>query len=164
MKIETTIDSLKLAKPMLMDYIAICHQLPDDQRHQWAALNGEPYDPETVALEVASRAGPRWVLVDQCGVPVMLGGFQMLAPGVWQDWLLSTELAWTRYPKAATRVCRQQINLMLETEAHRVQATCLASRQRVRDWYRLVGYQYEGRLRRAAANGEDVVIYARVRE
>lgn len=152
-----------LVKPMLADYVVICHQLPEDERRQFEALSdGEPYDPERHAITLASTPGPRWALVGTNGEALAIGGFTYIRPLVWQDWLIGTPAAWTHHWRTISKHCRRMLDRMLETEAHRIQCVSLADRTAAHHWYRVLGYEREGVLRCYGANGEDAVMFSRV--
>jgi RimJ/RimL family protein N-acetyltransferase len=152
----------QLVQPLLIDFVRICHELSDDERRQWVALSdGQPFDPEAMAIQLAAAAGPRWALVQADGAPLVIGGFSYLRPGVWQDWLIGTPSAWETHWRAISKHCRRVIDRMLETEAHRIQCISLADRTRAHAWYRVLGYRQEGLLRGYGANGEDAIMFAR---
>lgn len=157
---------LTLVKPMLADFLYVCHQLPDAQRRQFEILNGvDAYDPERSALDLASRIGPKWAVVKQDGQPVAVGGLNMVIPGVWQDFLISTEECWQQYAKSVTRFVDDiAAQLLVSGEARRIQAVTLATNTQIRGWYELIGMNYEGTLRAYGAHGEDAVMYARTGE
>ena len=160
------IPGLQLAKPMLTDFAYVAHNLPLDQRQQWEALSdGQPFDAEDMATHLAAAHGPRWLVLTDEGHPIIIGGFTYLRPGVWQDWLISTPEAWTTHWRAASKLCRRMIDAMFEgDDTHRIQCVALADREAARKWYRILGYEFEGTLRRYGAHGEDAVMYARVKD
>lgn len=153
----------KLAKPTLLDFLYVAHHMGAEQREQYKVLTGREFDADTHAAEVFTGIGPRWVYPDEGGVPICIGGFRNLGPGAWADWLITRDDAWEKHAKSVTQVCRATIELMLTTEARRVQAICQSSRSKVRAWYRLIGYEHEGTIRSLGVNGEDFEMYARVR-
>lgn len=158
------VNLLTLTKPLLADYIYIAHHMPEDQRRQWSALgDGKPFDPETMAICLASRSGPRWTLVEPDGTPVVLGGFDMIREGVWQDFMIGTEDGWRKHWRGITKHSKRVMDLMLNTEAHRLQCVALADRTMARKWFAAVGLEYEGTLRGYGYNGEDAVMYARIK-
>jgi hypothetical protein len=155
-----------LTTPTLSDFVLVCHHLPAEQRYMFKALGGFPhYDADAVALELAARNGPKWALIhDGTHQPIGIGGLTCIAPGVWSDFLITVAGAWRTYPNVITRHVRRALVAAFATDdVRRVQAITLASAERVRAWYRLIGFEYEGCLRAYAANGEDAVIYARVK-
>lgn len=153
-----------LSKPLLLDYVYITHRLPYDQQRQWEALTGTPFEAERMALSLASRLGPRWALIDTDETPLAIGGYEMLREGVWQDWLIGTEDAWRTRWRSITKHCRRMMDLMLRHEAHRLQTIALAERTAAHKWFGALGLEYEGTLRGYGYNGEDCVIYSRVRK
>lgn len=155
--------SPELGKPLLLDYVYVAQRLPEDQRRQWEALSdGTPFDPERMAVSLAARIGPKWVLFLPDSTPLAIGGYDMLREGVWQDWLIGTEDAWANHWRAITKHCRRVMDYMLRHEAHRLQTIALADRFMAFKWFGALGLQLEGTLRGYGHNGEDCVIYSRV--
>lgn len=153
-----------LTKPLLADYLFIAHHLPEDQQRQASALSdGSPYDPERFALAMACRVGPKWALVQQDGTPVAIGGYDMIRPGVWQDYLIGTVDGWKHYWRSITKHCNQVMAFMLKEEAWRLQCVALADRTMAHKWFKAVGLEYEGTLRNYGAAGEDCFMFSRVR-
>jgi hypothetical protein len=162
---ERPIEGLALVKPRLIDYLWICTHLPEVQRRQYEALTDcAKFDVERVAMSFALRAGPQWALVKQDGTPIAVGGYDMIRNGVWQDFLLTTDEAWTHHAIAVTRACRKIMATMLDGHAHRLQAILLADRADVRKWYRLLDLKFDGDLPGFGAHGEDAVIYSRIKQ
>ncbi|MGH8259279.1 MAG: hypothetical protein ACREUG_06265 [Steroidobacteraceae bacterium] len=153
-----------LVAPTILDFISVCRQLPADERRQLEAFEGAPYVADEVAVRFAASAGPRWALVTAPGAqPVIIGGFTWVRQGVWQDWLLSTPAAWDQHWRTVSKVCRRIMDRMVGNEAHRLQCIALADRTSAHAWYRILKYDFEGRLRKFGAKGEDAVVYGRVR-
>jgi hypothetical protein len=148
--------------PGLVDFLQVAHKLPEDEREQYEAFAGEPFNPERVAAAYSLRPGPRWVLVAG-GEPIVVAGFDMIRPGVWQDWLFSTPEAWTVHWRSVTKISRRVMDAMLRTSAHRLQCVSLASRIHAHRWYRPLGLELEGTLRGYGVNGEDALIFSRLR-
>jgi hypothetical protein len=93
----------------------------------------------------------------------VVAGFDQIRPGVWQDWLLSTPAAWDKYWRSVTKISRRVMDEMLQQGAHRLQCVSLASRIHAHRWYRPLGLEREGLLRAYGVNGEDAVMYSRLR-
>ncbi len=148
--------------PVLADFLLVCGQMPPDEREQYEAFSGEPYDPEKVAAVYSLRAGPSWVLVADSH-PIVIAGFDMIRPGVWQDWMFSTPAAWDKYWRTVTKTCRKVMDAMLRSEAHRLQCVSLASRVHAHRWYKPIGLRLEGTLQGYGVNGEDALMFARLR-
>lgn len=148
--------------PSLVDFLQVTSQLPPDERAQYEAFTGEKFDPERVAAAYAYTPCPQWVI---CAgqEPIVVAGFTQLRPGVWQDWLLSTPAAWSQHWRGVTKIARRVMDLMLRTDAHRLQCVSLASRIDAHRWYRPLGLVREGTLHGYGANGEDAIMFARLR-
>lgn len=134
-----------------------------DEREQHEAFSGRPYDYEDFAAELHLRHGPRWLLATEDG-PVAAAGFTMIRPGVWQDWMVSTDSAWVPGTwQGVTRHARRVMDLMLQGGAHRLQCVSLASRIHAHRWYRPLGLEQEGVLHAYGVNGEDAIMFYRLR-
>lgn len=148
--------------PKLGDFYTVCTRLPEDEREQFEAFSGEKFDPERIAAAYSLRAGPSWVLTAD-GFPLLVAGFDMIRPGVWQDWLFSTPEAWDRHWRTVTKYCRRAMDAMLRSGAHRLQCVSLASRIHAHRWYRPLGLELEGTLRGYGVHGEDALMFSRLR-
>lgn len=149
--------------PKLIDFLQVLGKLPDDEVDQFEAFTGEKFDVERVASVYSLREGPAWVLTVE-GQPIVIAGFDMLRPGVWQDWLFSTPVAWEKHWRLVTKMSRKVMDAMLQSGAHRLQCVSLASRIHAHRWYRPLGLRLEGTLHGYGVNGEDALIFARLRD
>jgi len=85
-------------------------------------------------------------------------------PGVVDAWLAGTLEDWQRHGRAFTRICRRQVERVLACGVHRVQVAALASRTAAHEWYeRGLGMQREGVLRGHFADGQDAIMFSRIR-
>lgn len=148
--------------PKIVDILPVCFNLRADEREQIEASTGQPYDAETFAVQIANKLGPSWYMREEpSGAIIALAGFDMIRPGVWQDWMCGTDRAWDAYGRQLTRATIKAMNAMLETEAHRLQCMSLASRIQAHSWYAVLGLAPEGTLKGYGANGEDFIMFAR---
>lgn len=151
-------------RPTLSDILLICDRLPEDEREQWEAFTGHPFDRDTMALSIASKSGPSWVLCLD-GQPLCAAGYDYVRPGVWQDWMINTPEAFGRHWRTTTKHVKRGMDAMLDqTDAHRLQCVSLASRIHAHRWYAVLGLAPEGTLRAYGANGEDAIMFARVKD
>jgi hypothetical protein len=149
--------------PGLGDFLAVCLRLPEDEREQFEVFTGEAYDAARVAAAFSLRDGPSWVVMDG-KIPIIVAGFDMIRPGVWQDWLFSTPEAWDAlHWRSVTKICKKAMDALLRTDAHRLQCVSLASRIHAHRWYRPLGLTLEGTLRGYGVNGEDALMFSRLR-
>ena len=150
-------------EPRLLDFLMVCRHLPDDEIEQFEAFTGQKYDPDEVAALYHLRPGPKWVLTAD-GEPIVIAGFDMLRPGVWQDWLFSVPAAWEPANwRFVTKTSRRVMDAMLQGTAHRLQCISLASRVHAHRWYRPLGLELEGTLRSYGIHGEDAKMFSRLR-
>ena len=149
--------------PRPMDYLHVCFRLNEDERDQIEAFTGRGYDPEDTAIAHVHKA-PAWMLCED-NEPYCIAGFDMLRPGVWQDWLLSTPKAWDqKHWRSTTRHVKRVMDAMMKTEAHRLQCVSLASRIHAHKWYAVLGLAPEAPLKAYGAHGEDAIMFARLRD
>lgn len=147
----------------LVEMLRICYALPSDEREQWEAFAGRAYDAEAVAAEFHLRPGPKWTIMEG-ELPVLAAGFTELRDGVWQDWALTTPVAWeSRRWMTVTKIVRRVMDGMLQDHGHRLQCVSLASRIQAHRWYRVLGLELEGTLRAYGVHGEDALMFSRLR-
>ena len=154
--------------PLLLDFIKVCINMPQDEREQLESFTGEKYDIDRAALGNYSVAGPKWVIKAD-DEPICIGGFVPQRPGVYRDFMLTTPAAWEKHWFAVTRIARKAMDSMLLSKtAHRLEcvapASRLAYRPCIEKWYKLLGYTREAPLWRYCADGSDAVIFSRVRQ
>jgi hypothetical protein len=150
--------------PTLFDFIEVCYALPEDEREQFATLSGKPYDPNVVAAQYFLRDCPKWVLCAD-DKPLCVAGFDYVRPGVWQDWMFSTPAAWSpAHWRTVTKNVRKVMDGMLVKDAHRLQCISLKSRIQAHKWYRVLGLVLEGELEGYGINGENALVFKRMKE
>lgn len=149
------------ADPTVLDFLMVCQDLRADERAQIEASTGEPYDFKAIVASTCNAPAPRWVVLED-GKPIALIGYTEQRPGVWRDWMMSTDAVWKK-PIAITRICRRIMETMEKGGAHRLECVSLATRVDAHRWYRSVGLKFEGILRKWGANGEDAMMFARLR-
>lgn len=164
-------------EPWLTDFIQVCAQMPQDEREQIEALTGEKYGVDAAAVGNFTVPGPKWVIKVGSterqmaageGMPIIVGGFVPQRPGVYRDFLLTTPLAWESYGYQVTRICRRLMDDVLRSpHVHRLEcivpAARVESRPELAKWYKVLGYNKEGRHFGYCANGADAISYSRVR-
>lgn len=153
--------------PLLLDFVKVCINMPADERAQLEAMSGEPYDIDGAAVGNYTAPGPKWVIKAD-GEPIIIGGFVPRRPGVWQDFLLTTPVAWEKHWFPVTRICRRIMDAMfISGQAHRLEcivpAPRIAERPILEKWYRILGYNKEGLHYGYCANGADAISYSRVK-
>lgn len=154
--------TLRLAPPLLADFVRIAATMRPDERAQFVALSGlADYDAEAAARALTCITGPAWVAVDDDGRAVLAGGFDPLRPGVYEAWLAGSLEDWQAHGRSFTRICARAIKQLLAGGAHRIQTCALATRTEAHAWYEALGFVREGVLRGYGAHGEDFVMYAR---
>lgn len=150
------------SNPSLIDFLQVLSRLPADEIEQIEAFSGAPFNVEKVAALYSLREGPKWVLCAD-NRPIAIAGFDMIRPGVWQDWMFSTPEAWTDHWRTVTKHVRRVMEVMLREDAHRLQCVSLASRTAAHKWYGVLKLEREGVLRDYGVNREDAIMFSRVR-
>ena len=152
--------------PLLLDFIKVCLNMPQDEREQLEAFTGEKYDVDGAAIGNFTVPGPKWVIKADDEV-LCIGGFVPQRPGVYRDFMLTTPAAWEKHWFPITRVARKALDSMLLNGAHRLEcivpAARLAYRPEIEKWYSVLNYKKEALLWRYCANGADAVMFSRVR-
>lgn len=153
--------------PLLLDFIRVALEMPQDERDQLEAYTGMPFDIDGCAIGNFSAPGPKWVIKSD-DRPIVIGGFVSERPGVYRDFLLTTPDAFSEHWFKVTRICRRIMDAMLiSKQAHRLECITpmlrLSSRPELEKWYKILGYNKEGVLHGYCANGADAVIFSRVK-
>lgn len=153
-----------LCRPSHLLYL--CERIRDDEREQYMALSfTDTYDAEEAALVFANKGGMKFTVLDSDGFPAAAGGYEEVAPGVWQSWMVGTPDGWRREWRAMTKATRWLIDGLFQMGARRLQTNTLADRADAIRWYEKgLGLTYEGTLRGYGKGGEDVAQFARLRE
>lgn len=158
--------ALRLAEPIVEDYAYLCKRMRPDEIEQHRALRGgAPFDADRAARELCEVRGPTYSLIDASGRPVAASGFDYLRPGVYECWAIGTVEGWERHWRAFTLTANRIMRGMLAGDVHRIQTVALASRTKAMEWYeRGLDMQREGVLRGYFSDGQDGVLFARVRK
>lgn len=148
--------------PSVVDFLMVCTELQADEIEQFEAFTGEAFDAHRLAAAYSLRPGPAWAICAD-GKTIAVAGFDQIRPGVWQDWMFSTPVAWSDHWRGLTKIARKVMDGMLQGGAHRLQCVSLASRVHAHRWYRPLGLVREGTLHGYGVNGEDAIMFARLR-
>lgn len=154
-----------LVEPTLADVLRMAVGARADERAQWTAVTGDEWDADRIAVDHFTRAGIKYALVDEStNEAIVVGGYSMIGPQVWQSWMIGTPENWEAHWFAITKHTRRVMDGLLKSGARRLQTTALASRERAIHWYtKGLGMQQEGVMRGFGVNGEDVAIFARLK-
>lgn len=147
------------------DLFYVCKRMTEDERAQYEAMTGAPFDYRESALYFANLPGIKFTYLDDQDVPVCCGGYHEVSAGVWQSWMACTDEAFANHWRGITRHSRRVMQMLFDNGIRRLQTNALAGRKSARKWYEAgLKLTHEGTMRGFAANGEDVVIYAKVKE
>jgi len=160
------IPEIRIGVPLVEDFARIARNLRPDEIEQFVAFTGAPgYKPDVLARTLLATPGTSYVLVDRTNLPIAIGGFEPLRPGVWQTWGIGTLDGWAKHWRAITKQSRRQMDYLFANGAHRIEIIALVSRHDAHRWYEEgLLMQCEGTLKGYCANGADAVMYARTME
>lgn len=148
----------------LADLLFLARDMREDDWEQARALHGD-MTPDELAARLMVKAGPKFTLLDAEGKPIIAGGYEPVADGVMQSWMLGTMDGWKLHWREITKASLWMMEALLESGVRRLQTTVLASRTLTCRWYtKSLRMQPEGVWRRYGRGGEDVAIFARVSE
>lgn len=153
---------LSLRDCNLADLWLVCSKLRQYDIDEFLASTGAPsWNFETMAGAMYSKVGPRFCLSFDNGDPVACAGFDELAPGSWQAWLLGTEEGWKHHWRAITKGVVDGFDRLFESGARRIQIHTLESRKDAIRWYeKSLRMRAEGVWREYGSGGENFALYA----
>lgn len=116
----------------------------------------------TLTLEMANalkEVGPCFTGRDaDTGHILGCAGMWLRHNGVGESWGLVARSASGKEMLAITRAVRHFLDARME---HRISGTCISGWIAGQRWLRLLGFEYEGTMRRYTEDGRDVDLYAR---
>ena len=154
-----------LAQVKMVDLLRICQDARPDEKEQYEALVGVKWDTEIVVNDLFNRTGTKFSLMRD-NLPIAVCGWEPLIPGVWQAWMVGTMDNWDKYWRSITKLCRETIDIMFSLEGtRRLQIAVLSSREKTCEWYiRGMKFHYESTMKKFGMDGQDMSIYAKLRE
>lgn len=144
----------------------VCGQMREDEQLQYMVCTGATeYDPQEAARNFINCDGIKFTLVDDDGMPVVIGGYTQPGLGRWSSWMAGTDAGWGQHWVSITRAARWLMSELIRTGARRIETVALASRTKANEWHeRSLGLKLEGVARKYGQNGEDLAVYAWVQE
>ncbi len=118
-------------------------------------------DGDGLGIPPEDEVGFGWTMKKE-GRPIGCGGFLDIGQGIGLVWvMLSDEVR--GHGTKLSRFARKATDIAFETMGwHRIQAAVRCDRPEYQRWARLMGFECEGRLRKAAPDKTDLYLYARV--
>lgn len=158
----------KLGHPNMMELLRVCCTPQADEVEQYIALTGEDWIVDDVAAALYAKDGIKLVIMtdNDESEPIAVGGFDLIAPGVWQSWMICVEGAWDKYAVEITNHCNAIIENMFEqADTRRIQTLALTSREQACKWYvKGLRMTQESVAKQFGTAGEDVACFVRFRE
>lgn len=153
--VETTLEHL----------VYLCRRMRPDEWDQIRAFY-DIDDPDQVAAMIYAKASAKFTVLHEDGTPAVAGGWDCIAPGVWQAWMVGTLVGWERQWRSITKASRWMMATMFERGiARRMEMQSIASRVCAHQWY-IDGLKmrFEGVKYGFGRNGEDVHFFGVLRE
>lgn len=153
-------------RPAHLVYLAE-YMRPDEQR-QFTAATGFVFEPNVAAqwlVNTAARSGAFAVTILRSdGLPAAAGGFEPVAPGVWQSWMVGSQEGWAEQWRSLTKATLWLMERIFSGGAHRLQTCATTEREKAIEWFeRSLGFKLEGVFRHYGPAGEDIAHFARLR-
>ncbi len=107
------------------------------------------------------EVGFGWTM-KKAGRPIGCGGFLDIGQGIGLVWVMLSDevrghgVKLCRFARTATEIAFEEMGW------HRIQAAVRCDRPEYQRWARMMGFECEGRLRKAAPDKTDLYLYARV--
>lgn len=140
----------------------VCEHMRQSSRDEMF-LASPHEDPLVLANVLNTRPGISWVEYHE-GLPAAIIGAWPMHPGVWGLYGLGTD----HYAAVLKKVTRHGLQVMLPaiwaTGAHRLQALSPATHEENHRWMLRLGAAEEATLRHYGKNGEDVKVFAWLKE
>jgi hypothetical protein len=156
---------MRLFKPSLADLLVLAYCPRQDEVQQYEAIYGRKWEADAVAHDLYGRPGVKFCLRDENDSPICAAGFDQISPGVWHDWMIGTQDGWDNHWMTITKAGRKIIDTLFEDGAVRIQTAAIESRALACKWYvKGLKMRYAGTVPGYAANGDNVVLYERLRE
>jgi hypothetical protein len=139
----------------------LVEHMREDEIEQFKALAyRDEFNSDEAATLFLSKQGPKFTLLGKDGIPWVSGGYEPVAPGVMQSWMLGSTEGWTHW-RDITKASRWLAGLLLQEGTRRLQGSVLPSRCKAVEWFkRGLGMSYEGTRRSFGYHGEDVMDFA----
>jgi len=120
--------------------VYLCEDMRAAERAQFVAITGAPaYNPDTAAhcfVNTWARSGAFSVTAVRAnGLPAAAGGFEQVAPGEWQSWMLGTEEGWAEQWRSLTKASRWLLDRLFDAGAQRVRTIALTDRCKALEWF-----------------------------
>lgn len=145
------------------DVFYLCERMRPDEREQLDAFFD--LSDEDIPRFFLGKTGPAYTLVDANGLPLVCGGWESVADGVMQSWMIGSMDAWATNWRGITKASRWIMDELLSRGVRRLQTNALASRVEACEWYvRGLLMQPEGIWRQYGRQGQDVAAFSRVVE
>ncbi len=155
---------MNLVRPSMHHILLLADHAPAEEIAQHEAFTGIEWDAGAVAARYYRGIGHKFALLDVANMPVAAGGWEPEGNGTWSSWMITGPDAWREHGLALTRHCRDVMDTLFHAGARRLELQVLATRTGARDWYvKGLRMTEEGTRRQYGANGEDAVMYARVK-
>lgn len=144
------------------DVLYVCRRMDPVERAEQEAIHGQGFDPDEFAMQMY-RLGTCHTARGPDELPRYVGGLVPMHDGVCGTWMVHTP-NWRPCVREVLEVCTAALERTLANGTHRVELRSIATNHRGHAFYRRLGFHEEARLRHYGRNGEDFLVFARLRE
>ena len=113
------------------------------------------------AIERFSTDGVKLTAFTEDGVPAGIGGLELTSPGVWTGWVVGTD-RWGECGREIIWHARKLVRNMLKEDevCRRIQALCITDDEGARRYLELIGFRFEGSMRRVRKDSGNMSMYS----
>ena len=149
-----------IRKMDLDDALHVCRNL---RKRSVAGIEGVRFTLNTqeFAIERFNTEGLKLTAVAADGTPVGIGGLELTSPGVWTGWVVGTD-RWNECGPEIIWHARKLVRKMLKEGdvCQRIQALCVTDDEGARRYLELIGFTFEGAMRKVRKDFGDMSMYS----
>lgn len=139
----------------------VCRNMQPIDRREREALHFK-FDTDRHAIE-CYQSDIKYCVLAADGEPIVIGGINFQSPGVGRTWMCGTD----RFPeviKEVTKATRRMFSALLENgEVHRIETLSAGFHDAAHRWFRLLKLEQESVVKGLGKNGEDYILFRRLR-
>lgn len=154
---------LYLRMMSVLDALSVANIAAEDDVQQATEFGFDGAE-DDLAVAMYQLNGPAWTIARVADdAAVACGGFEYVRKGVYRSWFLPSETAFKDYGAEITEICRQSIDNLMESDAHRLETVSLSNRPKAHRWYESIGLTREAEHPGYGVTGQAAVTYVRIR-
>ena len=153
---------IDICKLTLADALLVVGNMRENDRYAARAVMG-PVSDEIIAMSRYQTDGPAWTMLDE-GSPVAIFGLSMHTKWSAVAWLIATPQMNSDSWRKLIRHARTVLGNVGKSPIHRIEAHVLSGWAEAERFAKHLGGTHEGTRRKAGRTGEDVQMWAIVKE